>query len=211
MKMTEKFKFWNRTSCYFRNCYWNFVKKKYYCTGWRYRQQVRRDVVKYLLGCTASHVPEVQLTNQLTNEIITLWSRVLPEKLGVSQLIRNFPRILWNTKVCYCLYESPFVVLILSQTHPDQKSPILKFQYFSPTCAIIFPADSFLQFPPIEYLYVFLSVPMRVTCPVRHTPWFHQQNNVSWGTQIKKLYIMQFVPVSFYCLPLWPKHFPLYS
>jgi len=70
--------------------------------------------------------------------LLTLWSGVLLEKLTDSQLVKKFPRILWNPMVHYRVCTYPSTVRVLCQinplnAHPTPPSPFLKIQ-FDTTC-----------------------------------------------------------------------------
>ena len=84
--------------------------------------------------------------------LLTLYSRVLLEKLTGFAANQEIPRILWNPKVNYCTHKRPQPVPILSQLHPVHKttSHFLKLHL-----NIIFPSTSwsaqwslFLQVSP---------------------------------------------------------------
>ena len=55
--------------------------------------------------------------------LITLWSRVLPEKLRDFPAIPEIPNILWNQKAHYCVFNSPPPVPILRQINSVRDPP----------------------------------------------------------------------------------------
>jgi len=54
---------------------------------------------------------------------LTPWGRVIPDKLTDSQLVKKFPRAVWNSKVYHRIHKRPAPVRILSRITTAHASP----------------------------------------------------------------------------------------
>ena len=111
----------------------------------------------------------------LLNSLLAPWSRVLPEKLTVSQLVKEIPRILWNPKVHYQIKKCPppapirnqldsihaptsnFLEILLNIILPNKpgssKWPIsLRFPHQNPVYDSPFPNT--LHTPPVSFFSI---------------------------------------------------------
>jgi len=100
--------------------------------------------------------------------LITPWSRVILEKLTGSQIVKKFPRMLWNPKVHYRIHNSPPPVPILNQLDPVHAltSHFLKIHLniILPSTPGPFKWPLSLRFSHQNRMYTF-TLPIRATCP----------------------------------------------
>ena len=115
---------------------------------------------------------------------------------------QEIPRILWNPKVHYRIYKSPSPDPILSQSNPvhaphptSWRSIILFFHLRLDLPSGLFPHQIPVWTSPIHH-----------ACHMPNPPrtWFEHSNNVWWGVQIMKLFVIQSSPFPSYFVPLRP-------
>jgi len=139
---------------------------------------------------------------QPTNNL-TPCSRVLPQKLKVTQLVKKFPAIYGTPKVHYRVHESPLpLVPNLGQMNPDHSFtsyfPKIHSNNIFPPKPSGFPTKILLHFSPVP-------------CVQRAHPIlldFYHPNNIWWSLQVMKFLIMQSSPASYHFLPLRSKYSP---
>jgi hypothetical protein len=117
-------------------------------------------------------------------------------KANGSSASLEIPQILWNPKVHYRVHNSLPLAPFLSQINPVHA---LTSHLFKANFNIIIPSTpkSF----KLRLYFRFLSLPRNCHRPNRFT--LVHPNNIWWGTQIFKLLIMEFPPVSCYFLFLF--------
>ena len=117
---------------------------------------------------------------------------------------QEIPRILWDSKVQYHVYKCPPPVHTLSEISPAHAaaSHFLKIHL-----SIILPSMTgsskwslFLRFPHKNPVYASHLPHTRYMPRLSHSSRFYHPNNVGWGIQIIKLFIMYFSPLPCFSL-----------
>jgi len=108
---------------------------------------------------------KIQNSGQRLNKGITPLSRVLLEKLTVSQPVKKFPTFYGTQKVHYRIHNSPPPVPILSQINPVHAN----ISDFLKTCFnTILPLQldfKVISFPQVSTPKPSISFPIRAACP----------------------------------------------
>jgi hypothetical protein len=126
--------------------------------------------------------------------------------------IQEFPSILWDSKVHYCVHNSTPVVPFLSLINPVNTTPSyptkIHFNVIHPPHVLVLLVVSFLPaFPPIFYMHASSSHSCYMPCP-SHPPWLDHSNYTGRRVKVTKLLIMQFSPTSRHFISLWSKYSP---
>jgi len=100
----------NRTSC----------EVTFHCFVWVQRASSRIMTPHNVSSETQipSLIAHIHSSHVLTDRPTNLWSRVLLEKLRVTQLVKKFPAFYENPKVYYRVHKSQPLISTLSQMHP---------------------------------------------------------------------------------------------
>jgi hypothetical protein len=134
------------------------------------------------------------LLNKSNVNLLTLCDNVMLEKLTVPMQVQKFPPVyrIWRlitkfTTACYLSLPS-------SNQGYTRPSYLLKSSIISHLC---------LGLPSSLFPSAFPTKTILIPC-LFHNLWFDHLNNAGWWAQIINILIMQFYPVSCYCLPLRP-------
>jgi len=144
---------------------------------------------------------------------LTPWSRVLCEKLIVTQIVKKFPALYRTEGSLPCSHGLPLAPL-LSQMNPFHTFPSCLPKIHSNIVLPPTPISSEWSFPscfPNKTLYAFLVLSMRATSLVYFILHdFDHPNSIWWNVQVVKLLIMQSSPVSRHPVSVRSKYSPQY-
>jgi hypothetical protein len=130
---------------------------------------------KQFLYLCLPHTSEREITY-----LLTPWSRVLLEKLIVSSVSQEIPRILWNPKVHYRTHKCPPSIPTVEQINPfhASKSHFLKINLniILSFISVSFRWSLFLRFPYQNPVYTSLHA-CYMPRP-SHSSWFYHLNNI---------------------------------
>ena len=126
--------------------------------------------------------------------LLTLWGRVLLEKLTGFAANQEIPRVLRNPKVHYRTHKRPPPVPILSQLHPVHTNPL---HFLKIHLNIILPSTSWSPqwslSPRFPHQNLVHTSPFLHTCRMfrpSHSSRFYHPHNIGRGVQRIKLLIM---------------------
>jgi hypothetical protein len=118
--------------------------------------------------------------------------------------ILGIPRLLWNLRFHYRVYNSPLLVPVICQMHPVHKLP----PYFANIHATPRSSESLPSGFPTTILYAFATPHACYMSRPYHPPGPDHPNKIWWSLQVMKLLIMQCSPASRHLHPLRSKYSP---
>ena len=139
------------------------------------------------------------------NNWITPSSRVLLEKLTVSQLVKKFPEFYGTRRFIAAFTSARQLDPVHTPTSHFLKihlNIILPFTLVSPKWSLS------LRFPYQNPVY---ACPLPHTCYVpcpSHSSLFYHPHNIGWAVRVIKFLIMYFSSLPCYIIPLRPKYYP---
>ena len=155
-------------------------------------------------------LPTIDELTYVFTYLLNPWSRVLLEKLTVSQLVKIFP-------ACYGIRR--FITAFTSAatcpySEPDQFSPCTLSHFLKMYLNIILPSTPGSskwslshRFPNQNSVYT-SPLPHTLYMPrLSHSSRFDHLNNIWLGVQITKLLIMHFSPLPYYLVSVKPQIF----
>ena len=132
------------------------------------------------------------------------------EKLTGSQLVQKFPE-LYGARRFITAFK---ITSTFPYPEPNQSNPWphpiswISILILSSDLPLGLPSASFTQVSPKKRC-MHLFAPNTCYMPRQsHSSWFYHPNNVWWGDEIVKFFVMQTFPLPSYLLPLRPKYPP---